>query len=80
MRFDTVILGTVIVVIVVNIMSFFASTGLLGTHGGGIGMVVMHATSKDDVRTKSDECQAMNGASKHEINFSVGSRWIVRSS
>ena len=64
---------------VVNIMSFFASTGLLGTHAAGIGVVVMHATSKHDVRTKSDECQTMNGASKHEIDFSVGSRWIVHS-
>lgn len=55
----------VLVIIVVVRLKNVSIIAVMSTHGGGIGVRVMQATSKHNVRTKCDERQAMNGASKH---------------
>ena len=67
-----VIVRTVLVLVIVVHLKTASTIRLMRTHGGGIGVMVMQAASKHNVRTKCDERQAMNGASKHGAKFSEG--------
>lgn len=67
-----VIVRTVLVLVIMVVVHLKTASiiAVMGTSGGGIGVMVMQATSKHNVRTKCDERQAMNGASEHGAKFS----------